>query len=213
MIRARRTLTVTANTRFGMLVTKTATLDRKWICICDCGNWTIVQIGNLFTGNTKSCGCLRKTWGMVNNITHGHSAGGKPSRTYRSWCEMIARCSSPHRKDWLNYGGRGITVCERWSDFANFLEDMGERPDGKTLNRVDNNVGYEPGNCAWATWFEQNQNRRDTIYVTICSKPIALIQACRDYEVSYKAIHRRMHKRAMSAIESFLIALERKIML
>ena len=80
--------------------------------------------------------------------------------TYRSWCDMIQRCTNPRRDNYERYGGRGITVCERWMTFANFLADMGERPDGTSIDRIDNYRGYEPGNCRWATAIEQAQNKR-----------------------------------------------------
>jgi len=94
------------------------------------------------------------------NTRHGHKAGGKSSPTYQTWCEMKRRCQDVNRHDYERYGGRGIKICERWQDFANFLKDMGVRPPGKTLDRVDNSKGYEPSNCRWATRKEQIQNRR-----------------------------------------------------
>lgn len=97
---------------------------------------------------------------MGKALTHGHTISRAPSRTYVTWSHMIQRCTNPKRPAYARYGGRGITVCDRWLKFENFLADMGERPDGKTLDRFPNNKGnYEPGNCRWATVTEQNQNR------------------------------------------------------
>ncbi len=96
------------------------------------------------------------------NTKHGHSPkNGKPSPTYNSWRGMKKRSLNPNNPNYRYYGGRGIKVCKRWMDFENFLADLGERPEGKTLDRIDNNKGYEPGNCRWATPKQQIQNRRE----------------------------------------------------
>ncbi len=98
---------------------------------------------------------------LNSNYRHGHSINGKSSPTYQSWYNMKRRCQDSNHKYYKYYGGRGIKVCERWRDFVNFLSDMGEKPEGLTLDRINNDGNYEPGNCRWATRKEQNQNQRD----------------------------------------------------
>jgi hypothetical protein len=125
---------------------------KRWLCRCICGAERAVHGSRLRNGTSRSCGCLRRR--------HGHSGNGKkrkPSRTYKSWESMHWRCNDLQNP---NYGGRGITVCARWRKFENFLADMGKRPRGKTLDRIDPDGNYEPGNCRWATPTEQYFNRR-----------------------------------------------------
>lgn len=134
----------------------------SWKCVCSCGTVVTVWGSSLRKGFTQSCGCLHKERTAEATTTHGHTSGGIWTPTYRSWASMIMRCFDPRQKSYADYGGRGITVCERWrSSFENFLADMGERPKGKTLDRFPNNDGnYEPGNCRWATPKQQTMNRR-----------------------------------------------------
>lgn len=153
--------------RFGRLKVIGRAEDKgtrvMWNCVCDCGENATVGASSLSEGRTRSCGCLRKETiaeiGRVTATTHGLS--GAPG--YAIWRSMIGRCLSPDNKSYPHYGGRGITVCDRWlGNVENFILDMGPRPEGLTLERKNNDLGYTPENCIWATSHEQNQNTSRT---------------------------------------------------
>jgi hypothetical protein len=168
-----------ASQRFGRLVAREFVGRTKsgvalWRCDCDCGSTTTVQGPALVRGNTQSCECLHKEKLLASRTRHGLAAADAPkSRTYNSWNAMRRRCQQLSYCHYAGYGGRGIKVCERWlgeHGFENFLADMGERPEGKTLDRYPNNDGnYEPLNCRWATAKEQrnNQERKQCLHFSV----------------------------------------------
>lgn len=129
---------------------------------CDCGTERIVYLHKLRSGHTQSCGCYQRQRAVEGNVTHGHAPYkySRQTSTYHIWSNMLARCSNPRVPHYRYYGGRGISVCARWATFENFLADMGERPPGLSLDRLNNDGNYEPGNCAWRTATEQVRNRR-----------------------------------------------------
>jgi hypothetical protein len=133
---------------------------RYWRCRCICGNETIVRASALQLRSRKppqSCGCWRFDFARTHGMTR---INGKHSPTFESWHAMLQRCTNPKINRFMHYGGRGITVCDRWHQFENFFADMGERPPGLTLDRIDNDGNYEPSNCRWATVSEQNSNQQ-----------------------------------------------------
>lgn len=137
----------------------------KWRCICECGKEVTPRCDGLRSGNSKSCGCIQKEWATAKckaGTTHGQSH----SPEYYSWHAMISRCYNPNETGYHHYGGRGIRVCDRWRNSLNdFLSDMGPRPKGKSIGRIDVNGNYEPGNCRWETWTEQARNKRNTVLI------------------------------------------------
>lgn len=143
--------------RFGALVAIGIDFERDgrhlyWICDCDCGVRKSIRGAHLKAGRIRSCGC----WQEASRIKHGSIN----TRAYSSWKNMMQRCTNPKKTGYQNYGGRGISVCDRWTNFANFFADMGERPLHYSLERKDNNAGYSPENCEWASRSQQNRNMR-----------------------------------------------------
>lgn len=148
--------------KFGKLTVKSFNGWNKWgnicwLCDCICGREIVVRGGNLCSGHTKSCGCLQREKTIENLKTHGMSK----APIYDIWISMIQRCENPKCYNYRYYGGRGIKVYERWHSFENFYEDMGDKPEGKSLDRwPDNDGNYELGNVRWATPHEQRINSR-----------------------------------------------------
>lgn len=169
-------------------------------CVCDCGNSVTVRGQQLTAGGTKSCGCLN----LENHYIHGQSGcckknNGKGTPTYESWTAMKARCYHKRGKDYGHYGARGIVVCDAWKQsFLTFLKDMGERPEGKSLGRINNDGNYEPGNCRWETNLEQQNNRRSNRWIEFKGQRKTAIQWARFLNVGYSRFLRKLNKYGMN---------------
>lgn len=156
-----------------------------WMCKCDCGGEKVVSGGSLSSGMTKSCGCLA----VGGRHTHGMSG----SQMYKAWAAMKDRCQNKNNTHYSDYGGRGISVCERWSEsFQAFADDMGQRPAGMTIERIDNNAGYCKENCKWATRKEQQNNRRANRMVEINGETRTFAQWCEHYRIRRSTASKRI---------------------
>lgn len=164
----------------------------RWVCRCSCGNITMVAGSSLRYGSSKSCGCLSSDTATVTHTKHGHSPSSGSTATYSVWEGMMSRCNCPTDKRYRAYGGAGILVCERWHNFTNFLADMGVRPVGLTLDRLDNSQGYYKENCRWATRMEQVLNRRNSVWITIDGVRKVLKHWCTDLGVVYTTALRKI---------------------
>jgi len=159
----------------------------QWLCLCKCEKRPIVRGANLRSGKTKSCGCLQK------EIVSTH--GMYKSAEFSAWQSMLQRCYNKKNKGYKNYGGRGITVDDRWLKFENFYEDMGPRKDSKlSIERRDNNKGYSPSNCYWATAKEQTNNRRSNRFINVNGRQQTLTQWAREVGISGQAMSNRFER-------------------
>jgi len=152
--------------RFGRLTVirphhKTYYGSTYWTCVCDCGTQKEIKGESLRSGAVVSCGCFLRETARTTFTTHGLSN----TRAHKIWRHMRSRCSKPKNPAYRHYGGRGISVCERWDKFENFLEDMGTPPDGFSIERIDNSKSYSPDNCKWGDWFEQANNTRKNVFI------------------------------------------------
>ena len=162
---------------FGRLtvISKAENSGRKvrWICKCVCGNETLVAGNHLRSGSTISCGCFAAESTKTRSFVHGKTK----STEYRSWIGMKQRCTNSRNAEFHRYGGRGISVCDRWlNSFENFIKDMGNKPEGKSIDRIDNNLGYSPENCRWATAEVQSNNKSNNRLYTIGNDSYSVIQ-------------------------------------
>lgn len=176
----------------------------KWWCSCDCGNQLWVDSSDLGSGHTQSCGCLQTERAAQANSTHRYALPGRVSRTYLAWQRAKDRCVNPRNKRYADYGGRGVAMCDRWREnFEAFLDDMGDAPDGMSLDRWPNlNGNYAPGNCRWATPQMQSDNRRNTIWVEHEGERLSLKSYASRIGVSYKALFNRVRYKGQTPHEA-----------
>lgn len=197
-------IAVNAGDRFGKLtvVSEVPATTNKWgktprrfSCLCDCGKSAEASLNELRRGNTKSCGCRK------GRLTHGQA--GSPE--YRAWEAMKRRCSKSTYGAYSRYGGRGIKVCERWDNsFEAFFLDMGQKPSPKhSLERIDNDGDYCPGNCKWATTSEQGVNRSNNRRLTYEGRTMCLSEWAKELGVSTSSIHSRIRRRGEDGVISY----------
>lgn len=175
---------------FGMLIAISRVCnDRwgktRWLCLCSCGKKTTVSSNALRAGKIKSCGCVR--------IQHGHSIGSQKSKIYKSWDSMVQRCTNSNFRQYKDYGGRGITICERWKKFINFLRDVGKPPSkNHSIDRINNNGNYCKENCRWSTRKQQARNRRTNRFITHNGKTQCLAEWSEEVCIPVRVIHWRL---------------------
>lgn len=184
--------------RFGRLAVveragRNARRHATWLCRCDCGNSSIVAGTDLLSGNTKSCGCYHDDVSRVLRTKHG--AYGK--KLYYVWSSMKMRCINPKNKAYKNYGARGVTVCDEWLHSFEVFQRwalVNGYEDGLSLDRIDNNAGYNPSNCRWVTRDVQNNNRRDNRLVEYDGQVRTVAEWARITGLPYEALRRRIAK-------------------
>ncbi len=171
--------------------------NERWLLRCDCGNETETTKTAVVNGYTQSCGCLQAEVSQQSgkkNATHGHTRAKRRSSEYIAWCNMHTRCRNENAENYRLYGARGITVCERWSSFENFLADLGPKPSPRhEIDRYPDNDGhYEPGNCRWTTKVEQHNNKRTNHLLTVDGQTLTVAEWAREANILPVTLHRRI---------------------
>jgi len=178
-------ITINVGDRYGRLRVVSLEKDSKVKCLCDCGKTSYPTKSNLSKGDSKSCGCLRRERLLASVTSHNHSG----TKTHNTWVCMKTRCLNPKSTQYKWYGAQGITIDPKWLTFEGFLEDMGERPKGHTLDRVDASKGYCKENCRWSTQKEQMRNTRRSRTVTYSGESMPLIVLSERLGLNYKHLH------------------------
>lgn len=181
--------------RFGKLIALSRAdsvgSKARWLCRCDCGVELAIVTGSLVSGNTKSCGCYKVEAVVEKNTTHGMSR----TPIYRTWQSMVNRCTNENYAEYHRYGERGITVCDEWiSSFENFYAHVGDKPKGMTLDRIDNDKGYAPGNVRWASYSDQMNNKSTNNVLTLKDgREVTTKEASIIFGINYQTLQTRVH--------------------
>jgi hypothetical protein len=166
-----------------------------WSCLCSCGNKLVCRGVNLKKNNTKSCGCLKRDVTIARNISLKTTHGMYSTPIYKVWASMKRRCCCPSSHNYKNYGGRGITICKRWMSFENFYEDMGDRPsDQHSIERLDNDKGYNRENCCWVLPEQQTRNKRSNRNITYKGETKILADWAKQFNISRVTISSRIKR-------------------
>jgi hypothetical protein len=168
-------------------------------CLCECGVEKEISVYMLRNGDAQSCGCLN----FENNANYKHGYKGTPTNV--CWCDILQRCNNPNNTRYNQYGGRGITVCERWIKFENFLEDMGEKPDNMSIDRINNDDGYYKENCRWATTKEQSINKTNSVYVDYKGEHVLLFELTSRLGLDHITVRSRIRKYGWSVEDALTI--------
>lgn len=179
--------------KFGRLLVLGRCNDRLgffWTCRCDCGSERVASSDALRRGKVRSCGCLRVDANVAKSRRHGKSK----TRVHQIWLAMRSRCQNPNMRAYHRYGGRGIKVCDRWREFEKFLADMGEPGERESIDRIDNDGNYEPGNCRWVTQKAQMRNRHCNRLLTFQGKTQTVVEWAEELQISEDVLGRRVRK-------------------
>lgn len=178
---------------------------RRWVCECECGNKTIVRNDSLKNGRSKSCGCYSSEKSKERIIKINTKHGMCNTVEYKTWAQILVRCNNKNSTSYEYYGGRGIKVCERWANsFENFYEDMGKRPEGMSIDRIDMNGDYCPENCRWASKQVQNSNTRKNKYIEYRGERKTLSEWARHYDIPVWKLSQRLLRDKLTFEEAIL---------
>lgn len=191
--------------KFGKLTVLKLSYTKRytyWKCLCDCGIEKIILGTRLTAGRTRSCGCLAKTNGIKHGMRH--------TRSYKSWQGMKSRCLNKSVSSYKDYGGRGIKICKKWMKFENFYKDMGNRPNGTSLDRINNNKGYYKKNCKWSTPEEQNINKRNNHCIYYKGRTMTISEWAKILNINPGTLHHRIFIYKWSIEKAFLTPIKRR---